>query len=147
MRPAGPSIRAPALSPPSRVVGSEIRDSLIAEGALVSYARVAILSSAFGASSAAVLPSERSVFFGADFYEGERPLMTRDGIGGGRAFHGDRKGLSIECAIIDKNVRIGDDVTIREKMKGEEYRGQWHWVRDGVTIIPKGTVIPSGTEI
>lgn len=54
---------------------------------------------------------------------------------------------TIERAIIDKNASIGDNVVIREQQKGRDFQGQWHWVRDGITIIPKGAVIPSGTRI
>jgi glucose-1-phosphate adenylyltransferase len=129
------------------VVGSEIRDTLIAEGALVSYAHV--VDSVIGVRSIIGRGSSlrKVVLFGGDFYEGER-LLTAEGAGGeGEPPMGIGRDCSIECAIIDKNVRIGDRVKIREKRKGEESQGQWYWVRDGVTIIPKGAVIPSGTEI
>ena len=133
--------------PPSRVVGSEIRDSLIAEGASVSYAHV--VDSVIGVRSIVGRGSSlrKVVLFGGDFYEGERLLTTDGADGEGEPPMGIGRNCSIECAIIDKNVRIGDHVKIREKRKGEESQGQWYWVRDGVTIIPKGAVIPSGTEI
>jgi glucose-1-phosphate adenylyltransferase len=53
----------------------------------------------------------------------------------------------IEQAIIDKNVRIGDGVVIREKPRDRTFQKERYWVRDGITVIPKGAVIPSGTEI
>ena len=57
------------------------------------------------------------------------------------------KSCRIERAILDKNVRIGDGVIIRARPDVKEHQGENHWVRDGVTIIPKGAVIPSGTEL
>jgi hypothetical protein len=27
----------------------------------------------------------------------------------------------------------------------KEHRDEYRWIRDGVTVIPKGTVIPPGT--
>ena len=133
--------------PPSRMVGSRIRDSLIAEGAFVSYAHIA--DSVIGVRSVIGRGSllRKVVLFGADFYEGERQLEARGADNEGAPPMGIGRGCSIECAIIDKNVRIGDNVKIREKKKGEEFHGEWYWVRDGVTVIPKGTVIPPGTEI
>ena len=53
----------------------------------------------------------------------------------------------IERATIDKNVRIGDKVAIRAKSRGEMLQADRYWVRDGITVIPKGMVIPSGTVI
>ena len=57
------------------------------------------------------------------------------------------KNCFIERAIIDKNVRIGDGVVIRSKSDMKDFQGKNHWIRDGITVIPKGTVIPSGTEL
>ena len=53
----------------------------------------------------------------------------------------------IERAIIDKGVHIGDGVTIRAKARGESYESEHYWVRDGITVIPKGAVIPAGSLI
>ena len=57
------------------------------------------------------------------------------------------RNCTIERAIIDKNVRIGDGVTIRKKPSNGELQTEQYWCCDGITVIPKGTVIPSGTEI
>jgi hypothetical protein len=27
------------------------------------------------------------------------------------------------------------------------FKSDVYWIRDGITVIPKGTVIPSGTEL
>lgn len=133
--------------PPSRIVGSEIQDSLIAEGALVSYARV--IDSVIGVRSVIGRGSSlrKVVLLGEDFYEGERLLTGQSADGTGGPAMGIGKDCSIESAIIDKNVRIGDGVVIRQRPKGEESQGKYHWVRDGITIVPKGTTIPSGTEV
>jgi len=57
------------------------------------------------------------------------------------------KNCFIERAIIDKNVRIGDGVVIRSKPDVKELQARHYWIRDGITVIPKGTIIPSGTEL
>ena len=57
------------------------------------------------------------------------------------------KNCVIERAIIDKNVHIGDGVMIRAKQRGETYQEERYWVCDGITVIPKGVVIPAGTRI
>jgi glucose-1-phosphate adenylyltransferase len=130
--------------PPSHVTASEIRDTLLAEGVYVSDAKIG--ESVIGIRTA-VRGAElkRVVVFGADFYEGEELLPRRTtsddpplGIG---------RGSVIERAIIDKNVRIGDNAVIRAKPDARDFRGDSYWICDGIVVIPKGAVIPSGTEI
>ena len=48
---------------------------------------------------------------------------------------------------VDKNVRIGDGVTITPDNKPDNLDDQLYCIRDGIVIIPKNTVIPSGTNI
>ena len=53
----------------------------------------------------------------------------------------------IENAIIDKNARIGDNVTISPAGKPENVDHALYFIRDGIVIIPKNGVIPHGTVI
>ena len=53
----------------------------------------------------------------------------------------------IENAIIDKNVRIGNDGVIRNLKKLEEADGENYFIREGIVIIPRGARVPDGTEI
>jgi len=106
------------------------------------------------------------VMLGSDFYEGEQLLggqppadeVTAGAVIAGQATAGQATagaippmGIGRDChivrAIIDKNARIGDGVTIRAHTDVTDYEGERHWVRDGITIIPKGAVIPPGTEM
>ena len=133
--------------PPSRVIGSEIRDSLLSEGSQITNARV--FDSIVGVRS--VIGKDTSlnqvVLLGEDFYEGEQVLMSQDPAGVEGPPIGIGRACTIERAIIDKNVRIGDGVVIRKKPRKEVLQTEQYWCRDGITVIPKGTVIPSGTEI
>ena len=76
---------------------------------------------------------------GADYYDAElSPRTVPIGIG---------TGCHIEGAILDKNARIGDNVTIRPFPRDKDMdSGNWY-VRDGIVVIPKDTEIPSGTKI
>ena len=57
------------------------------------------------------------------------------------------EGTVIECALIDKNARIGRNVHIRH-LQGRPDSECEHWVaRDGLVIIPKSAVIPDGMVI
>jgi glucose-1-phosphate adenylyltransferase len=133
--------------PPSCIIGSEIKDSLLSEGAYVTRSRV--IDSIVGVRSIIREGSSLTqvVLLGQDFYESER-LLTEDGPEkSGAPPLGIGKNCVIERAIIDKNVRIGDNVIIRSKPGVEDFEGDQFWVRNGITIVPKGAVIPSGTVI
>jgi glucose-1-phosphate adenylyltransferase len=131
--------------PPSRVVDSEIRDSLIVEGSSITGAT--IVNSIVGVRSMVGEGSHLKdvILMGCDFYEGERRL------GDGQQDQGPAMGVGRNCrierCIVDKNARIGDNVVITARPDVAEYQGELCWIRDGITVIPKGTVIPSGTEL
>ena len=86
---------------------------------------------------------DEAVLLGADFYEHED-----EGTG---ARHEIPLGIGAGCvihrAIIDKNVRIGDGVTITNERGVEHEDGDGYYVRDGIVIIPRSAAIPSGTVI
>jgi glucose-1-phosphate adenylyltransferase len=65
----------------------------------------------------------------------------------GRPRVGIGSNCKIENAIIDKNARIGNDVTISPAGKAENLDKENYFVRDGIIVIPKDAVIPHGTVI
>ena len=132
--------------PPSRIIRSEIRDSLVVEGSDVTGAFIS--DSIVGVRSIIKRGSvlRDVVMLGADFYENEE-VLTREELDESRPKLGIGRSCVIERAILDKNVRIGDNVVIRAQPDVKEFKGDMHWIIDGITIIPKGTVIPPGTTI
>jgi glucose-1-phosphate adenylyltransferase len=77
---------------------------------------------------------------GADYYPDERPSAATcpSALAGN---------CHIECAILDKNVRIGDNVVIRPFPREQDIDHELYSVRDGIVVIAKDTEIPSGTKI
>jgi glucose-1-phosphate adenylyltransferase len=134
--------------PPSHITASEIKDTLISEGVFVSGAKIE--ESIVGIRNVVRNGSElkQVVMLGTDFYDGEQ-----DEVSGGTVEGDDVPPLGIgrnsiiERAIIDKNVRIGDSVIIKPKPDIKDFKSDMYWVRDGIIVIPKGAIIPSGTEI
>ena len=53
----------------------------------------------------------------------------------------------IDRAIIDKNARIGHGLAITPDGKASTEDGPNDDIRDGVVVIPKNAVIPTGTWI
>lgn len=133
----------PRYLPLSRVIESSIENSNIAEGAIIDKSRITHsivgLRSRIGADSVV----EDSILMGNDYYDMNVPGGKADaqpvlGIG---------KGCSIKKAIVDKNVRIGDNVKIVNEKNILEFENDYCVIRNGIIIIPKNTVIPSGTVI
>ena len=132
---------------PSRVIQSEIRDCLLVEGSDITGAHIedSIVGMRSVVREGARLKGV--VMLGADFYDGEQDVGAKPETDSDLPLLGIGRDCTIERAIIDKNARIGDGVTIRAKTGIKDLRESTHWVRDGITIIPKGAVIPRGTEI
>ncbi|HEX9332615.1 MAG TPA: glucose-1-phosphate adenylyltransferase, partial [Anaerolineales bacterium] len=80
-----------------------------------------------------------SILMGADYYDVEKP--------GGNVPIGIGRNCHIECAILDKNVRVGEDVVIRPFPRGKDIDSDLYFVRDGIVVIAKDTEIPSGRRI
>jgi glucose-1-phosphate adenylyltransferase len=57
------------------------------------------------------------------------------------------RNCNIQNAIIDKNARIGDNVIISPEGKDKEMNGEGFYIRDGIVVIPKRSVIASNTRI
>jgi glucose-1-phosphate adenylyltransferase len=133
--------------PPSRIERSEISESLVVEGCDINGAK--IKDSVVGLRSVIGEGTELNgvVMMGADYYEGEKFLQTWESAHKDAPRLGIGKNCRIERAIIDKNARIGDSVTITAKPEDTEVEGQNFWVRDGIVVIPRNGVIKPGTKI
>ena len=138
----------PRFLPPVKLLDAEINNAILGDGAIVTGARInhSIIGIRSIIENGSVL--NRVIMMGADFYETpeQKEANARKGIPN----VGIGRNCSIENAIIDKNARIGDDVTIRKKdpgvNEGEELHSQYV-IRDGIVIIPKNAIIHSGTTI
>ncbi len=124
--------------PGSVVEDSNLKDVLLAEGCRIQKAEIthSVVGLRSVVESGTVIRD--SILMGADYYTSEQPGLPAIGIG---------PNCHIEGAIIDKNARLGSDVVIRPFPQGTE-SDQGNWViQDGIVVIPKNTVIPSGTHI
>jgi len=125
--------------PGTIVEDSQLKDVLLAEGCRVRKAEVTHSIVGIRSQIAEGTVIKDSILMGADYYQDEKPRGNLP-IGIGRNCH-------IESAILDKNVRIGDDVTIRPFPRDKDIDSELYFVRDGVVVIAKDTEIPSGTRI
>jgi hypothetical protein len=87
----------------------------------------------------------RTVMMGADFYETEASL--RAGSTSGSPPIGVGRKTRIENAIIDKNASIGDNCVSTPAGKPADLDHELYYVRNGIVIIPKNEIGPSGAVI
>lgn len=125
--------------PPSKINQCNLSRCLLSDGCIISGERIdhAVIGLRALVGEGSVI--EDSILMGADYYEHglvDDPSGIPMGIG---------KNCVIKNAIIDKNVRIGDNVVISPEGKPADMESGYYWVRDGIMVIPKNTVIPSGT--
>ncbi len=125
--------------PPSKIIDAKLRNALIAEGCILEGATIenSVIGLRSVISKGTVI--RRSVLMGNDFYRLEQP--------GSRGRLGIGRDCRIENCILDKNVCIGNDVVISNRRGVREENGKNYCIRDGVVIIPKGTVIPDRAVI
>lgn len=127
--------------PPTRIDGAQVSRSLIADGCEVE-AGSTIENSLIGlrCSIGANVNIKHSVLMGSDYFNTDARAITAEpqpplGIGSGSI---------IEGAIVDKNCRIGKNVTIKVPAGTKDCELGPLMVRDGVVVVPRGTILPDG---
>ncbi len=135
----GSMFTRPRFLPSARILNSRIERSIITEGSVIRDAN--IKNSIVGLRSIVGKGCRisRTVLMGADYYEdpdSEQALAI--GIG---------DNTSIDRAIIDKNARVGRNVTIKNTKNLKNFDGENYFIRDGIVIIPKNAIIRPGTTI
>jgi glucose-1-phosphate adenylyltransferase len=131
--------------PASKVVESDIRTALIADGCVILRSRIENTVIGVRSFIGADCELRDTVLMGCDFYETQHEMLEEDAMGIPHMSIG--RGSKIERAIIDKNVHIGEGVVITDKSKCPDFDGPNYCIRDGIVIIPKNAVIPAGTRI
>ncbi|MHB9133451.1 MAG: glucose-1-phosphate adenylyltransferase [Armatimonadota bacterium] len=132
----------PRFLPNNKVEDSTLHSTIVTEGCLITGATItrAVIGVRGIVRDGSVL--EDVIVMGQDNYETAEeagdPLLSPRGIG-----HNCR----ITRAIIDKNTRICDDVIIESHLGQPDEDGDCYYVRDGIVIIPKNAVVPTGRHI
>jgi glucose-1-phosphate adenylyltransferase len=142
---SAPIFSRPRYLPGSKINGAQIDHAVISDGCIINRARIS--NSIVGLRTIIGDGTElnRVVILGSDFYESEESVTRNESEGRPRVGIGAH--CKIENAIIDKNARIGNNVTITPAGKPENLDHEHYFVRDGIIIIPKDAVIPHGTVI
>ena len=126
--------------PGTKINRCDVEQSILCEGSIITEAR--ITSSIVGIRAVVRQGSELRdcVVMGARLYEtvgaptGDVPL----GIGRDCVLH---------KAIVDLDARIGDGSRLVNRANVQEFDSENVCIRGGVIVVPRGAVIPPGTEI
>lgn len=133
--------------PPSKIEETEINDSIISDGCIITGAK--ITNSVIGLRSriSKGVQMEASFMMGADFYQSFED-MRRD-LGKNLPRVGIGEGTVIKRAIIDKNARIGQNARLLNEAGTTAADGPdgSYFIRDGIIIVPKNAVLLDGTVI
>ena len=142
-----PIYTRPRYLPPSKLVDAQITNSIVGEGSILKSCSVhhCVLGIRSRLESDVVL--QDTLVMGADFFESseERSLLRERGgipLGVGQ-------GTTVKRAILDKNARIGSNVTIVNKDHVEEAdrSDQGFYIRSGIVVVVKNATIQDGTVI
>jgi glucose-1-phosphate adenylyltransferase len=136
-----PIYSRPRHLPGTIVDGATLENVMLADGCMIGKAIIerAVIGLRSQIKDGVIL--RNTVLMGADYFDPVDESPEHDiplGIGAN---------CKIEGALIDKNARLGEGITIRPFPRGTEIEGAQWCVRDGIVVIPKNTAIAAGTII
>ena len=142
-----PIYTRPRYLPPSKLLDSQVTQSIIGEGSILKACSIhhCVLGVRSRVEEGAVL--QDTLVMGNDFFESpaERNALRQRGgtpVGVGR-------GTTVKRAILDKNARIGDNVTVVNKDNVEEADRPelGFYIRNGIVVVVKNASIPDHSVI
>lgn len=131
--------------PPSKISGTTLEKAIIAEGCIVQANRVEHSVLGIRARIGQGTNISNCYVMGSDRYQTLDEINEANNAGTPLLGIGDR--CNINNAIIDKNSKIGNDVTINGGTHLSEGDYGFYVVKDGIVVVKKGAVIANGTVI
>lgn len=133
--------------PPSKILNGQVSQAMVCDGCIIKSLN--IKNSVIGVRSRLEEGSqlENVLLMGADNYQSDAERnadiaadMPPVGIG---------ENSVIQNAIIDKNARIGKNVKIinKDRVDNVERESEGYWIRNGIVIVIKDTIVPDNTVI
>jgi glucose-1-phosphate adenylyltransferase len=135
----------PRMLPPSKILGTTLNKAVIAEGCIlqaevISHAVIGIRSRIGRGTKI-----ENAYIMGSDRYQTLQQIQEENDAGHPLIGIGDN--CEITNAILDKNCRIGNNVQIKGGLHLPDGDFGFYAVKDGIVVVKKGALIPSGTTI
>ena len=132
--------------PPSKITGNSIIDkSVVTEGCIINGAKIE--HSVIGIRSRIGFGStiSNSYLMGNDYYQNLEEISSNSvhdiinlGIG---------ERCTINNTIVDKNCKIGNDVTLNGGKHLADTNTELYTIKDGIIVVKKGVTLPSGFTV
>ncbi len=142
---SSPVYTHPRNLPGSKLNNCSIHQSIVSEGCILNGSDIKHSIIGLRSRIGSGTTINHSIVMGADYFETVEQLeenaakkMPNIGIG---------NHCTIINAIIDKDVRIGDNVSIINAHNAQEKDDEQYSIRDGIIVVPKGSFIRNGTVI
>lgn len=125
--------------PGSKIKGCSLNRALICDGSILEGSEITHSVIGLRAIIKEGSKLDHVVVMGSDYYGDARSIgESKMGIG---------KNCIIKNAILDKNVRIGDNVVIDCPGAAKNIDTENYSIRDGIVVVPKNGFIPENTRI
>ena len=131
--------------PPAKVSGTRLDHTILADGCIVNAAHIenSIVGIRSRVGHDTTITS--TYIMGSDYYETIEDIFHAQEHGVPQLGIGNR--CYIQNVIIDKNVRIGDDVRVIGGAHLEDQDTPLFTIREGIIVIKKGAVLPNGFSL
>ena len=131
--------------PPLKIANTQIENSIMAEGSIIHASRIS--SSVIGIRTRIGIGTviQDSYLMGCDYYETITEMAYSLEKGIPKLGIGDN--CHIEKAIVDKDCRIGNDVTIKGGAHLPDTDHALYSIKDGIVVLKKRAILPNGFVI
>ncbi|CBI37074.3 unnamed protein product, partial [Vitis vinifera] len=145
--PLKPIFTSPRFLPPTKIEKCRVMDSIISHGCFLRECSVEHSIVGIRSRLDYGVEMKDTMMMGADYYQTEEEIAAF--LAEGKVPIGVGKGTKIMNCIIDKNARIGKNVVITNKDKVEEADrpSEGFYIRSGITVVLKNSVIMDETII
>jgi len=138
-----PIYTRPRMLPPSKIFGTAIHHSVIAEGCILHADLIQRSLIGIRTRIGRKTTIKNSIIMGADFFETIEAIVLNTenppmGIGNNCILH---------QAIIDKNARVGNNVQIIGDDTLPDVQEEAYSIVDGIVVLKKGAIIPDNTRL
>lgn len=140
-----PIFTHPRFLPGAKVLNANTSNVLMCEGSIINPSNIHNSIIGLRTIIGQNCNLDQVITMGADYYETQEQKEQNRNLGTPNVGVGENS--NITRAIIDKNARIGKNVTISNKRGVQNEEGKNYVIQDGIVVIPKNAVVQDGTVI
>lgn len=142
-----PIFTSPRFLPPTKIDKCQVRDSIVSHGCFLQKCNIEHSIVGIRSRLESGVELKDTMMIGADYYETEAEIAAL--LAEGKVPIGIGKNTKIRNCIIDKNARIGKNVTISntDNVQEADRPSQGFYIRSGITVVLKNSIIHNDSII